>query len=137
MLRLLECFFQEKRLQLPLGKRAFFHKCKPGPRDSCLMLGERCWRVAEDKALKMLKVLVKGATNLPDVDRLSGKSDPYAVVSFRGMIQAINHPSFTAILPRFICDLSVKPNQTHCLTLNYTSKFQIQTEWLKIPNFYH
>lgn len=39
---------------------------------------------AKAKALKMLKVLVKGATNLPDVDRFSGKSDPYAVVSFRG-----------------------------------------------------
>ncbi|KAK3706775.1 hypothetical protein QZH41_015339 [Actinostola sp. cb2023] len=33
----------------------------------------------------MLKVIVKGATNLPDVDRLGGKSDPYAVVSFRGL----------------------------------------------------
>lgn len=32
----------------------------------------------------MLKVLVKGATNLPDVDKFSGKSDPYALVSFKG-----------------------------------------------------
>lgn len=32
----------------------------------------------------MLKVKVKGATNLPDVDTFSGKSDPYATVSFQG-----------------------------------------------------
>jgi len=32
----------------------------------------------------MLKVVVKSATNLPDVDKLGGKSDPYVVVSFRG-----------------------------------------------------
>ncbi|XP_048585076.1 myoferlin [Nematostella vectensis] len=33
----------------------------------------------------MLKVFVKSATNLPDVDRLGGKSDPYAVVCFQGL----------------------------------------------------
>ena len=27
---------------------------------------------------------MKGATNLPDVDKFSGKSDPYAIVSFQG-----------------------------------------------------
>ena len=32
----------------------------------------------------MLKIKVTGATNLPDVDKFSGKSDPYAVVSFQG-----------------------------------------------------
>lgn len=32
----------------------------------------------------MLKVEVKGATNLPNVDKFRGKSDPYAVVSFQG-----------------------------------------------------
>lgn len=35
----------------------------------------------------MLKVKVKGATNLPDVDTFSGKSDPYATVSFQGQEQ--------------------------------------------------
>ena len=32
----------------------------------------------------MLKVNVKSASNLPDVDKFSGKSDPYVVVSFQG-----------------------------------------------------
>ena len=32
----------------------------------------------------MLKVTVKGATNLPDVDKFSGKTDAYAVVTFQG-----------------------------------------------------
>ncbi|XP_015759468.1 PREDICTED: myoferlin-like [Acropora digitifera] len=35
----------------------------------------------------MLKVEVTGATNLPDVDKFSGKSDPYAVVRFQGQEQ--------------------------------------------------
>lgn len=35
----------------------------------------------------MLKVKVKGATNLPDVDTFSGKSDPYATVSFQGKFE--------------------------------------------------
>ena len=29
---------------------------------------------------------MKTASNLPDVDRLGGKSDPYAIVSFQGKI---------------------------------------------------
>ena len=32
----------------------------------------------------MLKVNIKSASNLPDVDKFSGKSDPYVVVSFQG-----------------------------------------------------
>lgn len=39
----------------------------------------------------MLKVKVKGATNLPDVDKFSGKSDPYAIVSFQGESIGLNN----------------------------------------------
>lgn len=43
----------------------------------------------------MLKVKVKGATNLPDVDTFSGKSDPYATVSFQGkFLVGVTNASF-------------------------------------------
>lgn len=53
-----------------------------------ISLGSSFWneicQIFVSLILSMLKVEVTGATNLPDVDKFSGKSDPYAVVRFQG-----------------------------------------------------
>lgn len=39
---------------------------------------------SEAQLTSMLKVVVNNASNLPNVDKFSGKSDPYVIVSFQG-----------------------------------------------------
>ncbi|RMX57790.1 hypothetical protein pdam_00006779 [Pocillopora damicornis] len=42
---------------------------------------------SEAQLTSMLKVVVNNASNLPNVDKFSGKSDPYVIVSFQGQEQ--------------------------------------------------
>lgn len=42
---------------------------------------------SEVQLTSMLKVVVNNASNLPNVDKFSGKSDPYVIVSFQGKWQ--------------------------------------------------
>ena len=60
----------------------------------------------------MLKVKVKGATNLPDVDKFSGKSDPYAIVSFQG--RNINSNDHKCPRPLVLCHVVVIGAQFQC-----------------------
>ena len=71
-----------KGLQLPAF---YFHEFPWIQRWTTTLFGAKVLRVDIKLAEpKMLRVNVKSASNLPDVDKFSGKSDPYVVVGFQG-----------------------------------------------------